>query len=115
MFEICARSPLIFYAVIQTGGKQYRVEPGQTLAVEKLPYEVGERVEFDDVLLVSDDDNVSVGRPTVDGAKVVAEVTAQTKDKKIIVFKYKSKTRYRRKNGHRQPVTELAIRQILTA
>lgn len=84
------------------------------MAVEKLPLDVGDRVEFDDVLLVADDDNVSVGRPTVEGAKVIAEVTAQTKDKKIIVFKYKSKTRYRRKNGHRQPVTELAIRQILT-
>ena len=104
----------IFYAVIQTGGKQYRVEPGQTLAVEKLPQAVGDRVEFEDVLLVADDDRVSVGQPTVEGARVVAEVTAQTKDKKVIVFKYKPKTRYRRKNGHRQPVTQLAIRQILT-
>ena len=75
---------------------------------------MGDRIEFDGVLLVADDENVRVGRPTVEGAKVIAEVTAQTKDKKIIVFKYKSKTRYRRKNGHRQPITELAIRQILT-
>ena len=108
------RRPTIFYAVIQTGGKQYRVTPGQTLAVEKLPGEPGDRIEFDEVLLLQDNDTVTVGRPTVPGAKVIAEVLQQTRDKKIIVFKYKPKVRYRRKNGHRQPITELAIQQIIT-
>ena len=104
----------IFYAVIKTGGKQYRVEPGQTLAVEKLPHATGERIEFDHVLLVTDGDRVSVGNPTVPGAKVIAEVVSQIKAKKIIVFKYKPKTRYRRKRGHRQLVTNLAIREIIS-
>ena len=81
--------------------------------MEKLPLAVGDRVEFEP-LLVADGESVTVGHPTVEGAKVVGEVTAQTKDKKVVVFKYKPKTRYRRKNGHRQPITEVAIRQILT-
>ena len=107
------RRPTIFYAVIKTGGKQYRVEPGQTLAVEKLPLETGAMIEFDHVLLVTDGERVSVGNPTVPGAKVIAEVVSQIKAKKIIVFKYKAKTRYRRKRGHRQLVTNLAIREII--
>ena len=104
----------IFYAVFKTGGKQYRVSPGQNIYIEKLPGEPVDRVEFDNILLLQDNDSVTVGQPTVKGAKIIAEIVEQTKDKKIVVFKYKNKTRYRRKQGHRQPITQLSIRQILT-
>jgi|TARA_B110000116_G_scaffold256397_1_gene255544 large subunit ribosomal protein L21 len=90
------------------------VSPGQTVDVEKLPVSEGENIEFDKVLLVQDNDNVTVGQPTVKGAKIVAQVVAQKKDKKIVVFKYKNKTRYRRKQGHRQQLTQLSIQQIIT-
>ena len=102
------------YAVIQTGGKQYRVQPGDVIDVEKLEQEVGARVDFPEVLLVDADGAVSVGTPTVDGAKVTAEVADQFRGPKIIVYKYKAKTHYRRKNGHRQSYTRLRIRHILT-
>ena len=102
------------YAVIQTGGKQYRVQPGDVIDVEKLEEEVGARVALSDVLLVGEDDAVSVGTPTVDGAQVTAEVADQFRGPKIIIYKYKAKTRYRRKNGHRQSYTRLRIRHILT-
>ena len=102
------------YAIIETGGKQYRVQPGTSIAVEKIEGDAGSTVEFDRVLLVSQDDQVSVGTPTVEGAKVVAEVTEQGRGKKIIVLKYKSKTRYRVKTGHRQSLTKLAIKEIVT-
>lgn len=85
------------------------------MAVEKLPGEPGDRIEFDEVLLLQDNDTITVGQPTVAGAKVVAEIVQQAKDKKVVVFKFKSKVRYRRKQGHRQPITELAIQQIVTA
>ncbi len=88
------------------------MKPGATINVEKLPVEEGARVEFDRVLLVSNDDGVTVGTPTVSGAKVIAEVVEQGRAKKIIVFKYKSKARYRKKNGHRQPFTKLSIKEI---
>lgn len=102
------------FAVIQTGGKQHRVEPGQTILVERLPAEEGETVELTDVLLVADDNGVRQGRPLVEGAKVVGRVVQQTKGPKIIVFKYKPKTRYRKKTGHRQQLTRLAIEDIIT-
>ncbi len=102
------------YAIIQTGGKQYRVQPGTSISVEKIEGDAGSTVEFDHVLLVSQDDEVSVGTPTVEGAKVVAEVTEQGRAKKIIILKYKSKTRYRVKTGHRQSLTKLAIKEIVT-
>lgn len=102
------------YAVVQTGGKQYRVSPGDVIDVEKLDGDVGARVDLADVLLVDEDGSVSVGTPTVDGAKVTAEVADQFRGPKIIVYKYKAKTRYRRKNGHRQSYTRLRIRHILT-
>ena len=102
------------YAIIQTGGKQYRVQPGTSISVEKIEGDAGSTVEFDRVLLVSQDDQVSVGTPTVEGAKVVAEVTEQGRGKKIIILKYKSKTRYRVKTGHRQSLTKLAIKEIVT-
>ncbi len=101
------------YAVVETGGKQYRVTVGQTIEVEKLPFAVGEKVELDKVLLVADGDEVKVGQPTVKGAKVLATVVEHGKGKKIIVFKYKPKERYRRKKGHRQAYTRLRIEKIV--
>ena len=101
------------YAIVNTGGKQYRVQPGDTVRVEYLPGDQGDLIEFDDVRLLSDDDgDVTVGAPTVEGAKVTAEVVQQGRGKKVIVFKYKAKTRYRRKNGHRQNFTELRVTDI---
>jgi large subunit ribosomal protein L21 len=98
---------------VRTGGKQHRVEPNQLLDVERLPAAVGDTVELLDVLLVTDGEEVTVGQPTVAGARVIAEVVEHGRDKKIVVFKYKPKTRYRKKIGHRQSYTRLAIRQIL--
>ena len=92
------------YAIIKTGGKQYKVSEGDLVRVEKLPYEVGDTVEFDQVLLVSGDE-VKVGSPVIENAKVTATVEDQNKDKKIVVFKYKPKKQYRKKHGHRQPYT----------
>src|SRR5438309_1841917 len=101
------------FAVIRTGGKQYTVREGETLDVELLKAEPGSQVELADVLMVGEGDDVNIGRPTVGGAKVVAEVVEHGKGEKIIVFKYKPKTRYRRKIGHRQQFTRLAIREIV--
>jgi large subunit ribosomal protein L21 len=100
------------YAVIETGGKQYRVSPGQTVEVELLPAEPGSSVALDRVLLVSADGKTLVGQPTVPGASVVATVAREGRGKKIIVFKYKSKKRYRRTQGHRQDYTYLLITDI---
>lgn len=102
------------YAVVETGGKQYKVAEGQVLEVEKLPVEAGETLELDRVLMVSKDDQIEVGTPTVPGAKVVAKVLGEEKGDKVIVFKYKAKARYRRKTGHRQIHTRLAIERIVT-
>lgn len=101
------------YAVIQTGGKQYRVEPGQTLSVEKLPGELGETVNFDDVLLVSDESKVTVGRPMVNGAKVTAQIVEQGKDKKVTIFKFQRRKNYRRRYGHRQLFTSVKINEVV--
>ena len=101
------------YAVIETGGKQYKVTTGQSIDVERLAVAEGETVELDRVLLIADDDRVMVGKPTIPGAKVVATSKGEVKDKKIIVFKYKPKTRYRKKTGHRQFYTRLVIDQIV--
>lgn len=103
------------YAVIATGGKQYRVQPGETLQVEKLPNEVGSTVEFTDVLMVADGEMVAVGKPHLKGARVVAEVIAQDRDSKVIVFKFKRRKGYRRRNGHRQPFTAVKIKSITNA
>lgn len=100
------------YAVIETGGKQYTVEAGQFLNVEKLNAEVGESVEFDKVLLVSNNGEVTVGNPTIEGAKVQGVVEEQGRGKKIIVFKFKAKKNYKRKKGHRQPFTRVKIESI---
>ncbi len=101
------------YAIIETGGKQYRVTPGQVIDVERLDVLEGETVELDKVLLIADDGDVTVGMPTVEGAKVIATSQGEGKAKKIIVFKYKSKVRYRKKTGHRQLYTRLAIDKIV--
>lgn len=100
------------YAVIQTGGKQYLVHEGDTLRVESLPYEEGETIELSDVRLVSNDGDVKLGKPIVEKAKVIAKVVANDKGKKLIVFKYKNKTRNRRKQGHRQNFSEIRITGI---
>jgi len=100
------------YAVIKTGGKQYRVQPGETVQVEKLDVEVGKTVEFDEVLLVADGEHVRLGTPHVAGAKVVAEVVDQGRDKKILVYKYRRRKAWHRKQGHRQPFTALKVTEI---
>lgn len=100
------------YAVIATGGKQYRVSEGDVIFVEKLAGEVDEAVVFDNVLTVVRDGDVQVGAPYLAGAKVTGKVLKQGKDKKILVYKYKSKANYRRKQGHRQPYTKIAIDKI---
>ncbi|MCH7712700.1 MAG: 50S ribosomal protein L21 [Chloroflexi bacterium] len=100
------------YAVFKTGGKQYRVKPGDLLDVEKLPLEVDSVAEFSEVLVVSDGGEATVGSPYVEGAKVLAQVQSHYRDKKIIVFKYKAKNRYRRMRGHRQEYTRLVIQDI---
>jgi large subunit ribosomal protein L21 len=101
------------YAIVKTGGKQYRVEEGRAVTVERLPAQEGDRLELGDVLLIADGSNVLVGTPAIEGARVVAEVEAQGRDKKIVVFKYKAKVRTRKKTGHRQPFTRLLIQEIL--
>ena len=100
------------YAVFKTGGKQYRVKPGDTLDVELLPLAIDSVAEFGDVLAVSDGGEVTIGSPYVPGARVLAQVQSHYQDKKIIVFKYKRKIRYRRKMGHRQRYTRLLIQDI---
>lgn len=100
------------YAVLTTGGKQYRVQEGDVLFVEKLNAEVDTTVEFNEILVVSNDGEVKVGKPVVEGAKVVAKVLAQGKAKKIVVFKYKRKKDYRKKAGHRQPYTKIQVEKI---
>jgi len=101
------------YAIVQNGGKQYKVSVGQTIEVERLSQEAGGKVELERVLMVSDGKKTTVGTPVVEGARVMAEVVANGKGEKVIVFKYKNKVRYRRKIGHRQPYTRLAIKEIL--
>ena len=97
------------FAIIETGGKQYKVSPGQKLKVEKLEAEAGSSLNLDKVLLVSDGESVQIGVPYVEGAKVEVKVLDQARHKKKIVFKYHSKTRYRKKKGHRQYYTELEV------
>jgi len=92
----------IIYAIVESGGKQYKVAPGQSIDVERLDVAEGDTVELDKVLLIADGDNLTVGKPTIDGAIVVATAKGEAKDKKIVVFKYKPKVRYRKKTGHRQ-------------
>lgn len=99
------------YAIIKTGGKQYCVEEGKVITIEKLDVEAGAEVAFDEVLLVSSD-SVKIGQPTVVGAKVTGKVLEQGKGAKIRIFKYKAKSNYRRRQGHRQPFTKVQIEKI---
>ncbi|MBM2811401.1 MAG: ribosomal protein [Chloroflexi bacterium] len=101
------------FAIIETGGKQYKVAPGSAVVVERLAAEPGATVEFDRVLVVGDQEDVAVGTPLVAGAKVLAHVLANDRGKKITVFKYKAKSNYRRKTGHRQAQTRLRIAEIV--
>ena len=100
------------YAIIKTGGKQYRVQEGDNIFVEKLASDVDYEVVFDQVLAVVNDGDVKVGSPVVEGAKVTAKVLEQGKEKKVLVFKYKAKSDYRRRQGHRQPYTKVVIEKI---
>ncbi len=100
------------FAIIKTGGKQYKVAEGQKLRVEKLTAEEGSEVVFDSVLMVSSEADLKIGTPVVEGAKVSAKVARQARDRKVIVFKYRAKKRYKKKAGHRQAFTELEITKI---
>jgi large subunit ribosomal protein L21 len=100
------------YAIIETGGKQYRAEEGKVIRVEKLPAEKGETVKFDRVLMLKKGEEARVGKPFLDKAQVEGKVVRVGRDKKIIVFKYKAKKNYRRKQGHRQPYTDVLISSI---
>jgi large subunit ribosomal protein L21 len=100
------------YAIIRTGGKQFRVEPGTTLRVPTLLGDAGATVEFNDVLLGSDGNNVMTGVPTLAGAKVTGEIVKHGLGDKIVVFKFKRRKNYARKQGHRQPFTEVRIKDI---
>ncbi len=102
------------FAVIRTGGKQYRVEPGDCITVERIAGEAGASVSFDEVLMVADDKKQTVGAPLVEGAKVAATVLEQTRGPKIIVFKKKRRKGYRRKHGHRQDITVLRVTDVAT-
>ncbi|MGI6576057.1 MAG: 50S ribosomal protein L21 [bacterium] len=100
------------YAIIESGGKQYKVEPGKEIFVEKLDAEAGQEVEFDRVLAFNKDGNLHVGSPYLAGVKAFGKVLKQGKQKKILVFKYKAKTNYRRRYGHRQPYTKILVEKI---
>lgn len=100
------------YAIIKTGGKQYKVSEGDSIFIEKLNAAEGESVTFEEVLSVVDGDTVKIGAPLVEGAKVTAKVEKNGKDKKIRIFKYKAKSNYRRRMGHRQPFTKVVIEKI---
>lgn len=103
------------YAIVETGGKQYKVSQGDTIVVEKLDGEVGSDIVLDKVLLVQNEGKVQVGSPYIEGAKVVAKVVEHGRGKKIIVFKYKPKKNYHKKQGHRQPYTKLTVESIQLA
>jgi len=100
------------YAVVQTGGKQYKVKTGDILRVEKISGEIGNPITFDKVLLLSDEDNTVIGKPTIENAIVKGHIVEQDRSKKILVFKYKRRKRFRRKQGHRQSYTAVKIDQI---
>lgn len=100
------------YAVIETGGKQYRVQEGDVVTIEKLNVEAGDKIEFDKVLVLADEGDLKVGAPYVEGAVVSGEVVENGKGKKVIIYKYKSKKDYRKKQGHRQPYTMVKIESL---
>ncbi|HTE53121.1 MAG TPA: 50S ribosomal protein L21 [Kofleriaceae bacterium] len=100
------------YAVIETGGKQYRVQPGETVVVETLPGSSGDAIEFSRVLLISDDETVAVGRPAIEGARVTGQIVEQGLGEKLIVYKFKRRKNQRKRNGHRQPYTAVKIQSV---
>lgn len=100
------------YAIIKTGGKQYRVSEGDVISVEKLNVASGEKIVFDEILIVENNGEIQIGAPVVTGATVEGTVVQQGKEKKIVVFKYKPKKDYRKKQGHRQPFTRVKIEKI---
>lgn len=100
------------YAIVHSGGKQYKVQQGDVLRVEKLAGDIGDSVRFDQVMLVNDGENVIVGQPLVENAAVEGQIVQQDRAKKVIVFKYKRRKRFRRKQGHRQPFTAVRIDNI---
>jgi len=101
------------YAVVRTGGRQYRVREGRPIIVGRLAGEPGDTVELGDVLIMADGDDITVGAPTISGARVLGEISEQGRAKKIVVYRYKAKTRSRKKTGHRQHFTKLIVRDIL--
>lgn len=101
------------YAVIETGGKQYRVQPGETVVVETLPGDTGDAIEFRRVLLISADDSIAVGQPAIEGAVVTGEIVAQVLGEKLVVYKFKRRKNYRKRNGHRQPYTAVKIQKVV--
>jgi large subunit ribosomal protein L21 len=101
------------YAIVEIGGKQYKVAPNQTIQVERLGVPEGQPVELDRVLFIGEDGNRLVGNPTIKGAKVVATSLGEAKGERVIVFKYKAKVRYRRKKGHRQIYTRILVNEIV--
>jgi len=100
------------YAIVECGGRQYRAEEGHSFVVEKLPYEVGDQIDLEKVLLVAEDGNIKVGQPAVEGASVKATVVEQFRGQKIFVWKYRPRKRYRRRQGHRQSYTRLRVDDI---
>ncbi len=103
------------YAIVESGGRQYRAEEGHTFSVEKLPYEVGEQIELSNVLLLANDKEMKVGQPTVEGVSVKATIVDQYRGEKIFVWKYRPKKRYRNRKGHRQSYTRLRIDEIVVS
>lgn len=103
------------YALIETSGRQFKVSPGQTITVDKIPLADGSQIDLDKVLLISDEGKITSGRPFIEGAKVTATVVGAGVGKKVVVFKFKAKTRYRKKMGHRQLFTKITIKDIVTA
>jgi large subunit ribosomal protein L21 len=101
------------YAVVKSGARQYRASVGDTITVERLPAEVGQKLELGEVLLVADGEQIEIGQPTIGGAKILATVVAQEKGPKIRIFKYHPRKRYRRRAGHRQRYTRLRVDEIV--
>ncbi|MFO8011492.1 MAG: 50S ribosomal protein L21 [Dehalococcoidia bacterium] len=104
---------IAIYAIVTAGGKQHKVTPGQTIDIERISGEEGSEVELDRVLMVSDGDNCTIGKPTIEGARIKATIVRHDRKRKITIFKYKNKIRYRRKRGHRQDYTRLSINEIV--
>lgn len=103
------------YALVRTGGKQYRVEEGRSIKIERLPGDAGDTIELGEVLLMGDGDAITIGTPTIEGARIVGTIAEQGRAKKILVFHFRNKTRHKKKNGHRQHFTRFVVDDILAA